>query len=294
LHKEAVVMQMSRLLVVLVMAGLVGVAGLALWSRAAAADVPEGAVGPVADLPGPDEPLARGPERWREREWRGGPPRPRPPVAMERIERRLADLEEELDRLAEIVGPEHPGLERLRERLERLRERVGEARRGGPERPGPPCGPMCREMHGAMKAGMKGMMMARRIETLRKAKEGLYDPMLAILAASRGIVDLAGDDPGAGIDTLRELIRKVDAPVVRTALRFALKDALERAGDRDGAIRQLAEIIEENARLVAKQRPPRRVGKVEERPAGRRPAAKERRGEGRQKQAKEHHGRPRK
>ena len=282
-------MQMSRLLVMLVMAGLVGVAGLALWSRVVAADVPEGAVGPVADLPGPEEPLARGPERWREREWRGGPPGPRLPVATERMERRLAELEEELDRLAEIAGPEHPGVERLRERLERLRERVGEARRGGPERPGPPCGPMCREMHGAMKAGM----MARQFELLERIGEVAREPMLAVLIASRGIVDLAGDDPGVAIDTLRELVRKADAPVVRTALRFALKDALERAGDRDGAIRQLSEIIEENARLVAKHRPPRRVGRMGERPAGRMPAAVERRGEGRQKRAKEHQERPR-
>lgn len=117
----------------------------------------------------------------------------------------------------------------------------------GPSPGQPPGGP---PTAGPAPTPRPGDAVAVVFHLAREMERTARNPMQATILAVYGIVDAAGDNPQMGIQPLQAMLDGQTALPARTVIRFALKDLMLKAGDRQGAIQQLQQIAVENSRRL--------------------------------------------
>lgn len=94
--------------------------------------------------------------------------------------------------------------------------------------------------------------MTDRLEYVSNWRDVAFDAPRAVMMATQALVEMFVDvdQPDRAVETLGGLLENVDEPGSRTAIRFALKDIYMLMNDTDRAAEQMKAVVVENARTL--------------------------------------------
>jgi hypothetical protein len=119
----------------------------------------------------------------------------------------------------------------------------------GPHEPGAPWmnGKMPGEMRPLLEAGAHLRVMKDALELAGDVQRVVSNPLQATIVAVHGITELGKDNPKEASAALQALLDQEQSVAGRTVIHLGLKEILEKANDRQGALDQLVAIIKDNA-----------------------------------------------